>query len=201
MFTGIIEARGKIISLKKDRSNLVFEISAPFVNEIKVDQSIAHNGVCLTVEKISATLKEQNTYFVSAIDETLKKTNLGELKTEDEVNLERCMQIGGRLDGHIVQGHVDGVAVCEKIVDHNGSKEFFFRYDSKEHVTVSKGSVTVNGVSLTVVHSEENAFSVLIIPFTQEHTNFKNLKVTDRVNIEFDIIGKYVQKMMQHRLK
>lgn len=196
MFTGIIEATGKIISLQKDRSNLILEIESSFTNEIKVDQSIAHNGVCLTVEKIFGT-----NYFVSAIDETLQKTNLGKLKEGDEVNLERCMQMGGRLDGHIVQGHVDGTGVCEKILDHNGSKEFFFRYNTNEHVTVSKGSITVNGVSLTVVHSGENTFSVAIIPYTLEHTNFKKMEVGSIVNLEFDIIGKYVQRMMQHQLK
>jgi riboflavin synthase len=211
MFTGIIEATGKIISLQKDRSNLIIEISSPFISEIKVDQSIAHNGVCLTVEKISGTsalrqahapkLNNQSTYFVSAIDETLQKTNLGDLKEGDEVNLERCMQMGGRLDGHIVQGHVDGVANCVEIIDNNGSKEFVFEYASNENVTVSKGSITVNGISLTVVQSEKNKFSVAIIPYTLEHTNFKNLKVGHKVNIEFDIIGKYVQRMMTAHLK
>lgn len=196
MFTGIIEATGKIISLQKDRSNLILEISAPFINEIKVDQSIAHNGVCLTVEKISS-----GNYIVSAIDETLRKTNLDDLKPGDQVNLERCMQMGGRLDGHIVQGHVDGVAECKEIIDHAGSKEFIFEYDLKEHVTVPKGSITVNGISLTVVQSEKNKFSVAIIPYTLEHTNFKNLKIGDRVNLEFDIIGKYVQRMLAAHLK
>jgi riboflavin synthase len=196
MFTGIIETTGKIISLQKDRTNLILEISSSFIEEIKVDQSIAHNGVCLTVEK-----KLVNNYFVCAIDETLQKTNLNDLKIGDEVNLERCMKMGGRLDGHIVQGHVDGIATCKEIIDFNGSKEFVFEYDSKEHVTVSKGSVTVNGISLTVVQSEKNKFSVAIIPYTLEHTNFKNLKMGDRVNIEFDIIGKYVQRMMSAHLK
>ena len=203
MFTGIIETTGKIISLQKDRTNLILEISSSFIEEIKVDQSIAHNGVCLTVEKISVSTKLNNqlTYFVCAIDETLQKTNLNDLKIGDEVNLERCMQMGGRLDGHIVQGHVDGIASCKEIIDFNGSKEFVFEYDSKEHVTVSKGSVTVNGISLTVVQSEKNKFSVAIIPYTLEHTNFKNLTIGDRVNIEFDIIGKYVQRMMSAHLK
>lgn len=200
MFTGIIEQTGKIISVQKDRSNLIFEISAGFINEIKVDQSIAHNGVCLTVERVSAELS-RSTYFVSAIEETLLKSNLGNLKVGDEVNLERCMQIGGRLDGHIVQGHVDGVGVCTKIVDHDGSKEYVFAYDSTEHIIVSKGSITVNGVSLTVVISEGGNFSVAIIPYTLENTNFKNLKVGDKVNLEFDIIGKYVQRMLAHQLK
>lgn len=195
MFTGIIEAKGKIISLQKDRTNLVLEIASPFSDEIKVDQSIAHNGVCLTVEKISG-----KNHFVSAIEETLNKTNLNDLKIGDEVNLERCMQMGGRLDGHIVQGHVDGIAICKSIIDHNGSKEFFFEYDHPEHVTVPKGSITVNGISLTVVQSEKNKFSVAIIPYTLEHTNFKYLQIEDRVNIEFDIIGKYVQRMMKAHL-
>lgn len=211
MFTGIIETTGKVISLQKDRNNLILEISSPFIEEIKVDQSIAHNGVCLTVEKISGStalrqaqapkLDNPSTYFVSAIEETLQKTNLNDLKKGDEVNLERCMQIGGRLDGHIVQGHVDGIAVCKEIIDFNGSKEFVFEYDSNEHITVSKGSITVNGISLTVVQSEKNKFSVAIIPYTLENTNFKNLKIGDRVNIEFDIIGKYVQRMMAAHLK
>lgn len=196
MFTGIIETTGKILSIEKDRNNLILEISTPFIEEIKVDQSIAHNGVCLTVEKISL-----QSYLVSAIDETLQKTNLNDLKKGDEVNLERCMQMGGRLDGHIVQGHVDGIAVCTEIIDFHGSKEFVFEYESEEHITVSKGSITVNGISLTVVQSEKNKFSVAIIPYTSEHTNFKNLKVGDRVNIEFDIIGKYVQRMMAAHLK
>jgi riboflavin synthase len=196
MFTGIIEATGKVISLQKDRNNLILEISSPFLTEIQVDQSIAHNGICLTVEKIS-----DKTYFLSAIAETLEKTNLNDLKKGDEVNLERCMQLGGRLDGHIVQGHVDGVAVCKEIIDHEGSKEFVFEYEMKEHVTVPKGSITVNGISLTVVQSEKNKFSVAIIPYTLEHTNFKNLKIGDRVNLEFDIIGKYVQRMMANHLK
>lgn len=194
MFTGIIEATGKIISLQKEKSNLILEIQSPFTNEIKVDQSIAHNGVCLTVTKISGT-----NYFVTAIGETLQKTNLGNLNTGDEVNLERCMQLGGRLDGHIVQGHVDGTAICKKITDHNGSKEFFFEYTSDEHVTVPKGSITVNGVSLTVVHSGDKTFSVAIIPYTFDHTNFKNIKVDDKVNLEFDIIGKYVERLMQKK--
>jgi len=203
MFTGIIETIGKIISLQKDRSNLIIEISSPFIEEIKVDQSIAHNGICLTVEKmgVSTKLNNQLTYFVSAIDETLQKTNLHQLKIGDEVNLERCMQLGGRLDGHIVQGHVDGVAKCIEIIDHHGSREFVFEYNSKKHITVSKGSITVNGVSLTVVLSEKNKFSVAIIPYTLENTNFKNLKKGDLVNIEFDIIGKYVQRMMAAQLQ
>ncbi len=196
MFTGIIEQTGKIVSVQKDRSNLIFGISADFINEIKVDQSIAHNGVCLTVEKIV-----EGNYFVSAIEETLLKSNLGDLKVGDEVNLERCMQIGGRLDGHIVQGHVDGVGICKGIEEFNGSKGFIFEYDSDDHITVSKGSITVNGVSLTVVFSGDNKFSVAIIPYTLENTNFKNLKVGDKVNLEFDIIGKYVQKILAHQLK
>lgn len=191
MFTGIIEATGKIISARKEKSNLILEIESPFTHEIKVDQSIAHNGVCLTVTEISG-----KNYFVTAIEETLNKSNLGSLKQHDLVNLERCMQMGGRLDGHIVQGHVDGTAICERIMDHNGSKEFFFRYETEEHVTVPKGSITVNGVSLTVVHSGEKTFSVAIIPYTFDHTNFKDLKAADRVNLEFDIIGKYVQRLM-----
>ena len=192
MFTGIIEATGKVVSAQRDKSNLILEIEAPFVNEVKVDQSIAHNGVCLTVEKISG-----NHYSLTAIDETLRRTNLGDLKTGDMVNLERCMKAEGRFDGHIVQGHVDATGVCKEIVDRNGSTEFIFSYGSSENVTVEKGSITVNGISLTVVRSEDGIFSVAVIPYTLEHTNFKRMSVGDRVNLEFDVIGKYVQRLLK----
>ena len=193
MFTGIIEAIGKVEKIEKDHSNVHFTLSCPFTNELKIDQSLAHNGTCLTVVNI-----EGNNYTVTAIDETLKRTNLGDLTVGDEVNLERCMQMGARLDGHIVQGHVDATGVCEEIIKNDGSTEFVFTYDYNE-VTVPKGSITINGVSLTVVQSEKGLFSVHIIPFTIEHTNFKNIKVGDKVNLEFDIIGKYVKRMMDER--
>ena len=190
MFTGIIEALGKVESIVKEDSNVHFTLSCPFTNELKIDQSLAHNGVCLTVVAIN-----QDKYTVTAIDETLKRTNLGSLVVGSEVNLERCMQMGTRLDGHIVQGHVDTTATCIELNQLDGSTEFVFKYNYDE-VTVPKGSITVNGVSLTVVKSENNLFSVHIIPFTIEHTNFKNIKVTDRVNLEFDIIGKYVKRLL-----
>jgi riboflavin synthase len=190
MFTGIIEALGKVESIVKDESNVHFTLSCPFTNELKIDQSLAHNGVCLTVVAIN-----QDKYTVTAIDETLKRTSLGSLFVGSEVNLERCMQMGARLDGHIVQGHVDTTATCIELNQLDGSTEFVFKYNYDE-VTVPKGSITVNGVSLTVVKSENNLFSVHIIPFTIEHTNFKNIKVNDRVNLEFDIIGKYVKRLL-----
>ncbi|MBD3639312.1 MAG: riboflavin synthase [Crocinitomicaceae bacterium] len=190
MFTGIIEALAKVEKIESEGSNTHFTFSCPFTQELKIDQSVAHNGCCLTIVGISG-----NNYTVTAIDETLKKTNLGDLEIGDEVNVERCMQMGGRLDGHIVQGHVDTTAECVDIIDMDGSKEFVFHYDFDE-VTVAKGSITVNGVSLTVVQSEARLFSVHIIPFTLEHTNFKHLKKGTRVNLEFDIIGKYVKKML-----
>ncbi len=193
MFTGIIEALGKVEQIKKDKSNVHFILSCPFTNQLKIDQSLAHNGTCLTVVDI-----KNNTYTVTAIDETLKRTNLGDLNIGDEVNLERCMQMGARLDGHIVQGHVDATGVCTKIIKNDGSTEFVFKYDYDE-VTVPKGSITINGVSLTVVQSKKGLFSVHIIPFTLEHTNFKNIKVGSKVNLEFDIIGKYVKRIMEAR--
>lgn len=189
MFTGIIEAEGQIVDLKKDRTNLELFIQAPFKEELKIDQSVAHNGCCLTVVEIT-----EDWYRVTAIDETLQKTNLGDLKKGDHVNLERCTKIGDRLDGHIVQGHVDATGKCVAIENQDGSTLFTFEH-SKDHITVEKGSVTVNGISLTVVNSKECTFSVAIIPYTLEHTNLKSLKVGDRVNLEFDIIGKYVMKL------
>ena len=192
MFTGIIETLGFVEKLVEDKGNLQITINSAITHELKIDQSVAHNGVCLTVVEIS-----QNSYSVTAIDETLQKTNIGKLKKGDLVNLERCMMMGGRLDGHIVQGHVDQTAVCTNIEDQNGSWLFSFEYDQNSgNVTVEKGSICVNGVSLTVVNSKINGFSVAIIPYTFEHTNFKNLKPGDSVNLEFDIIGKYVARMM-----
>lgn len=190
MFTGIIEALGRVEKIEEDGGNVHFTFSAPFTSELKIDQSVAHNGCCLTVIAI-----EGNQYTLTAIDETLKRTNLGLLQTGDVVNLERCAQIGARLDGHIVQGHVDATAHCSEIIQHNGSTEFVFQYDYDD-VTVPKGSITVNGASLTVVQSDPGLFSVHIIPFTVEHTNFKHIEIGTVVNIEFDIIGKYVKRLM-----
>ena len=191
MFTGIIEDLGKLVSIEKKDSNLIFELECSFTNELKIDQSLAHNGVCLTVIEISG-----NNYKVEAIEETLNRTNLGLLSVGDEVNLERCLLPTQRLDGHIVQGHVDQIGECYNIVENDGSWEFFFRYDnSTGNLTVEKGSICVNGVSLTVVHSTENEFSVCIIPYTYEYTSFKNINVGSKINLEFDIIGKYVSKL------
>jgi riboflavin synthase len=190
MFTGIIEQLGHITAIQKEGENIHFTVKSPFTNELKVDQSVAHNGTCLTVVSIN-----DDEYTVTAIHETLEKTNLGEWKVGTKVNLERCMQMNGRLDGHIVQGHVDTTATCTKIEDQNGSWKFTFNYLT-EQVTVEKGSITVNGVSLTVVDSKDRQFSVCIIPYTYEHTNFHQLKNGDKINLEFDIIGKYVAKLM-----
>ena len=195
MFTGIIEATGVIRAVRAEGSNVHFDVSAPFLNELKIDQSVSHNGACLTVVKIA-----EDTYTVTAIDETLKKTNLGEWKENSVVNLERCMILGGRLDGHIVQGHVDLVGTCTSVKDENGSWLFAFDYDRNSgHVTVPKGSICVNGVSLTVVDSSPGKFSVAIIPYTYEHTSFRYLKAGSKVNLEFDVIGKYVAALMANR--
>ena len=190
MFTGIIEQLGQITAIQKEGENIHFTVKSPFTNELKVDQSVAHNGTCLTVVSIN-----NDEYTVTAILETLEKTNLGEWKVGTKVNLERCMQMNGRLDGHIVQGHVDTTATCKNIEDQNGSWKFTFNYLT-EQVTVEKGSITVNGVSLTVVDSKDRQFSVCIIPYTYEHTNFHQIKVGDKINLEFDIIGKYVARLM-----
>lgn len=193
MFTGIIEALAKVERIEKEGTNVHYTFSCPFTNELKIDQSVAHNGTCLTVIAIDG-----DQYTLTAIEETLVRTNLGELKVGDLVNLERCTQVGARLDGHIVQGHVDTVGTCIEIIEMDGSTEYVFEYDYDE-VTVSKGSITINGVSLTVVRSEDKLFSVHIIPYTIEHTNFHTFKVGTKVNLEFDIIGKYVRKMMVGR--
>lgn len=190
MFTGIIEQLGVVKSIQKESDNIHFTLEAPFTSELKIDQSVAHNGCCLTVVEIFG-----NEYVVTAIQETLNKTNLGSWNVGTKVNLERCMQMNGRLDGHIVQGHVDTTGTCIAIEDQNGSWKYTFRYESAD-LTVEKGSVTVNGTSLTVVDSKTNEFSVCIIPYTYEHTNFHTLEVGTTVNLEFDIIGKYVAKMM-----
>jgi riboflavin synthase len=190
MFTGIIEEIGIVTKIVREAGNIHFTIQAQMTPELKIDQSVAHNGCCLTVVDIQDDL-----YTVTAILETLNKTNLGSWKVGTKVNLERCMQMNGRLDGHIVQGHVDTVAKCIAIEDQNGSWKFTFEYLA-EQITVEKGSITINGVSLTVVDSMAKSFSVCIIPFTYEHTNFHQLQVNDLVNLEFDIIGKYVAKLM-----
>jgi riboflavin synthase len=193
MFTGIIETLGKVEKLEKEQDTLHIYCSCTFTNELKIDQSLAHNGVCLTVVDI-----KDNVYKVTAIKETLDKTNLSSLKINDVVNLERCMSANGRFDGHIVQGHVDQTATCIERKELNGSWMFTFKYDAnKGNVTVEKGSITINGVSLTVVNSTDDSFSVCIIPYTHEHTNFKNIQVGTTVNLEFDIVGKYVARLLK----
>ena len=193
MFTGIIETIGTVQKIESELSNLHFYIESAISDELKVDQSVSHNGVCLTVVQL-----EPGVHKVTAIKETLEKSNLGLLKEGDAVNLERCTQIGGRLDGHIVQGHVDQTAICVAADPQDGSVLFTFEYEpGPKNITVEKGSITVNGISLTVVNSERNSFSVAIIPFTLEHTNMKDLQVGQTVNLEFDIIGKYVSRIME----
>ena len=190
MFTGIIESMATVVSLKNEGSNLNISCKSEITNELKIDQSLSHNGVCLTVVKI-----EDDIYTVTAIKETLEKSNLGGLKIGDKVNLERSMKLGDRLDGHIVQGHVDQKAKCTNIVEENGSWMFTFEYKPSDNITVEKGSVCVNGASLTVVNSKDYSFSVAIIPYTYNNTNFHTFQVGTTVNIEFDIIGKYIGKM------
>jgi len=191
MFTGIIESLGRITAVSSEEENLHLTVKCDFTSELKIDQSVAHNGVCLTVVAIS-----EDTYTVTAIKETLQKTTLSLLKTDTLVNLERAMKLGDRLDGHIVQGHVDQTAICKNIKKEAGSWVFTFHYDSsKNNITIEKGSVTVNGVSLTVVNSKEHEFSVAIIPYTFEHTNFHTLTPNSVVNLEFDVIGKYVARL------
>lgn len=193
MFTGIIETLGEVVAIEKDQSNVHFTVKSTITNELKIDQSVAHNGCCLTVVKING-----DNYVVTAIQETLDKTNLGDLEIGSIVNLERCMLLGARLDGHIVQGHVDTTATCVSVEDLNGSWKYTFRYDF-DQPTVAKGSITVNGVSLTVVDSEKGLFSVCIIPYTQEHTNFHSFQPGTKVNLEFDIIGKYVARLLEQQ--
>ncbi len=195
MFTGIIETLGKVEKLEKEGGNLHLTVSSNITSELKIDQSVAHNGVCLTVVAIQG---EQ--YTVTAIEETLNKTNLGELAVGDAINLERAMVLGARLDGHIVQGHVDQTAICTSISEQDGSWVFGFEYDSKlNNVTIEKGSITVDGVSLTVVDSKKDSFSVAIIPYTYEHTRFHTYKVGSTVNLEFDVVGKYVARLLELR--
>ena len=192
MFTGIIEGLSKVEGIEKENTNVHFTFSCAFTNELKIDQSIAHNGVCLTVIKING-----HQYAVTAINETLQKTNLGTLKVGDHLNIERCMPANGRFDGHIVQGHVDQIGIVASIIDNKGSWTYIIEYDNKlGNVTVEKGSITINGTSLTVVDSRDDAFSVCIIPYTFENTVFKYLKVNDTVNLEFDIVGKYVARLL-----
>ena len=190
MFTGIIETTGTIKSISKEENNLHFTINSSFTKQLKVDQSVSHNGVCLTVVEIN-----DNDYVVTAIEETLKKTNLNKLVVGNRVNLERCTKVGDRLDGHIVQGHVDGLAECINVLEKGGSWEFTFSGNQQvEKLTVNKGSISINGVSLTIVETKNNQFIVAIIPYTYKHTNFNEIRIGDKVNIEYDIIGKYVMK-------
>ena len=193
MFTGIIETLGKVTDLRHDQGNLHITVASSITQELKIDQSVAHNGVCLTVIALG-----DGTHTVTAIEETLNKTSIGDLKVGEPVNLERCMQMNARLDGHIVQGHVDQTAICTTFNELDGSWEYTFEYDTTQgNVTVEKGSICVNGISLTVVNSQTNSFSVAIIPYTYEHTSLHNVHVGSVVNLEFDIIGKYVARLMQ----
>ena len=198
MFSGIVESTARVVAIEKELDNLHFTLTFPFVSELKIDQSVSHNGVCLTVVRLT-----DETYTVTAMRETLERSNLGLLKVGDEVNVERSMMMNGRLDGHIVQGHVDTTAQCISVEDQQGSYVFRFRYEASRemarrgYVTVDKGSVTVNGVSLTVCRPDDDSFEVCIIPYTYENTNFHNIKVGSVVNLEFDIIGKYLSRMMQ----
>ncbi|NVO08489.1 MAG: riboflavin synthase [Bacteroidales bacterium] len=196
MFSGIVEEPAKVVAIVKDQENLHITLTCSFAENLKIDQSVSHNGVCLTVVK-----KEGNTYTVTAIKETLEKSNLGLLKVGDKVNLERSMKIDSLLDGHLVQGHVDQTATCSEVKEADGSWYYTFKYDSKiGNITVEKGSVSVNGVSLTVVNSQEGSFQVAIIPYTYEHTNFHEFKVGTVVNLEFDIVGKYISRLLKQYL-
>lgn len=195
MFTGIIETLGKVQAVKKEQDNIHITIDSALANELKIDQSVAHNGICLTVVAIAG-----NSYTVTAIGETIKKTNISHWKAGDSINLERAMKLGDRLDGHIVQGHVDQAGTCISVQETNGSWFYTFEYDANlNNITIEKGSITVNGVSLTVVDSGENNFSVAIIPYTYEHTNFHSFVVGTKVNLEFDVIGKYVSRLYANK--
>ncbi|MCY1476422.1 Riboflavin synthase [compost metagenome] len=195
MFTGIIETLGAVKDLRKEGENIHITVSSSITNELKIDQSVSHNGVCLTVVGIS-----DDQYTVTAIKESIDKTNIGDWKIGDLLNLERGMKLGDRLDGHIVQGHVDQIGICKSIEEADGSWYYTFEYDpALSNITIEKGSITVNGVSLTVVNSKKNEFSVAIIPYTHEHTNFKNFEVGTKINLEFDVIGKYVSRLHQLR--
>ena len=193
MFTGIIEQIAEVVKVESEGSNVHISLKSTITSELKIDQSVAHNGVCLTVVKING-----DEYIVTAIKETLDKSNIGDLKVGNLVNLERSMKLQERLDGHIVQGHVDQTAICTNIVKEKGSAYYTFQYeDTYNNVTIEKGSVTINGVSLTVVNSKENEFSVAIIPYTVAHTNFKEFKTGTKVNLEFDVVGKYIKRLTQ----
>lgn len=197
MFSGIVEEPAKVVALEREKENLHITLTCSFVNDLKIDQSVSHNGVCLTVVK-----KDNATYTVTAIKETLEKSNLGQLKVGDKVNVERSMKIDSLLDGHMVQGHVDQTAVCTDVQEADGSWYYTFEYDpTKGNITVEKGSIAVNGVSLTVVNSRENSFQVAIIPYTYEHTNFHEIKKGTIVNLEFDIVGKYITKILKQYLE
>ena len=196
MFTGIIENLSIIKEIKKEGDNLSINLISDIASELKVDQSISHNGICLTVVKIV-----DKTYYVTAIKETILKSSIQKWKSGDLINIERAMKLGDRLDGHMVQGHVDQTAVCKNIIGEDGSWYFDFEYSASENMTIEKGSIAINGVSLTVVNSKENSFSVAIIPYTYNHTNFKNIRIGDMVNIEFDMIGKYITKIISNQNK
>ena len=192
MFTGIIEELGEVIRLNTDKENLHITVRSNISKKLKIDQSLAHNGVCLTVVELG-----EDSHTITAIKETIDKSNLGELSHGSKVNLERAMKLGSRLDGHIVQGHVDQIGICTKVDALEGSWVYTFSYDATyDNLTIEKGSITINGVSLTVVNSKENSFSVAIIPYTYEHTNFHQIKINDSVNLEFDVIGKYVARLL-----
>ncbi len=191
MFTGIIEGLGEVVGIQQEGENTHFSLKSSITNELKIDQSLAHNGVCLTVVAIDGDV-----YTVTAIKETLDKSNIGELAVGDLVNLERAMLANGRFDGHVVQGHVDQTATCIGLEEQDGSWMYSFEYETKGNVTVEKGSITINGVSLTVVNSKENQFSVCIIPYTKEYTTFNTLQIGNKVNLEFDIVGKYVARLL-----
>jgi riboflavin synthase len=196
MFTGIVETMGTVLSVKQEGTNKHFEIESPIGKELHEDQSVSHNGVCLTITKV-----EEHTHWVTAVDETLKRSNLGLLDQGDEINLERCMKADGRFDGHIVQGHVDMKATVKSVTEQDGSWLYDFEFGNTEEVLVDKGSVTVNGVSLTCFDTHDNGFKVAIIPYTYEHTNFHALQQGSIVNLEFDILGKYVQRLLEKRGK
>ncbi|MBD5289830.1 MAG: riboflavin synthase [Bacteroides sp.] len=197
MFSGIVEGMGEVVGLEREGTNVTFTLRCPFADELHIDQSLAHNGVCLTI----VALGDDNTYKVTAIDETLRRSNLGDLREGDRVNLERSMPVGGRLDGHIVQGHVDTTAECIDVKEEDGSWRYTFRHifepelARKGYMTVDKGSVTVNGVSLTVCDPTNDTFSVAIIPYTHDHTNFADIRIGSKVNLEFDILGKYLARL------
>lgn len=195
MFTGIIENLAKIISINKSKSNLDITLSSSLTPEFKIDQSISHNGICLTIINIDG-----NNYTVTAIEETINKTTINSWKKGDSVNLERAMKLGDRLDGHMIQGHVDQIGTCVDFTMKDGSWEYVIQYEKSENITVEKGSIAVNGVSLTVIDSKTNSFKVAIIPYTYEHTNFKTLRKGDLINLEFDILGKYLYKMSKNYL-